>query len=221
MLASSLRWSLPVVGVLALGANFALTACGDAESDGSAGGEAGAKGDPGSGATSAGDSGGTSSGSGASGSGAATGSGGSGAANGGGTGPCYDEPCSGRCVGSCAGGWTCETEVGCTADVRMYCSCDGETFSGSGSCAQLGYANEGECANPEPGSLNCDPADITCLPILPPEPCPQGQVRSVVNSCHGSCVPIDACACSSATECPNPDEFTCLNSAGHCSYYLR
>lgn len=211
MLASSFRWSLPISAALALAMNFGVTACDSGESSDDAGGAAG------SGGRSSGGAGGTSGSSG----GAHSGDGGSGATGSGATGPCYDEPCSGNCVGSCAGGWTCETDVGCTSDIQQYCGCDGQTFSGSGSCPQLGYASEGACSDPAAGSVNCDPADITCQPIVPPEPCPEGQVYSVVNNCHGSCVPIDSCACSSAAECPDHDHYTCLNGPGHCSYYLR
>lgn len=216
MLVSSFRWSVPALAALALTVSVAVTACGNTgDGGGNSGDSAGGSGDPGSGSSSS-DTGGTN------GSGSGSGSGGSGSTDSGDeTGRCYDEPCLGRCVGSCSGGWTCETDVACTDDLRQYCGCDGTTFSGSGSCPQLGYANQGECIEPETGSVNCDPADITCLPLVPPEPCPEGQVHSVESGCHGTCVPIDSCACSAEQECPDPNQYVCLNGPGHCSYYLR
>ncbi len=211
---------MPVSAALAFTVNVTVTACGTSSNDdASSGGHSGDDGDPGSGSTSGGNAGGTSGNGGSGGSG--SGSGATGNGNGSETGPCYDEPCLGRCVGSCSGGWTCETDVACTNDLQQYCGCDGTTFSGSGSCPQLGYANQGECTNPEAGSVNCDPADITCLPIVAPEPCPEGQVHSVVDGCHGTCVTIDSCACSPEQECPDPNQYVCLNGPGHCSYYLR
>lgn len=38
----------------------------------------------------------------------------------------------------------------CTRDLRTYCSCDGETFRGSGSCPGRRYSREGPCDGTAP-----------------------------------------------------------------------
>lgn len=45
--------------------------------------------------------------------------------------------------------WTCQPQRPCTRDLRMYCSCRGETVSGSGSCAPEPYAHRGPCEDGE------------------------------------------------------------------------
>ncbi len=127
-----------------------------------------------------------------------------------------DNECAGRCSGtSCVEDWKCETNVPCTEDLAQYCGCDGVTFTGSGSCPPRAYSKKGPC-----DVVSCDPAEIKCLPIVAPEPCPEGHVYSVVSACYGACVPISQCECSAGQACPETDKYVCHNSAGHCDYYV-
>lgn len=41
--------------------------------------------------------------------------------------------------------WTCEKARPCTRDLRQYCSCEGETIQGSGSCPPAPYKHPGAC----------------------------------------------------------------------------
>lgn len=45
--------------------------------------------------------------------------------------------------------WTCQPQRACTRDLRMYCSCRGETVSGSGSCPPEPYSHRGPCEDSE------------------------------------------------------------------------
>jgi hypothetical protein len=70
-----------------------------------------------------------------------------------------------------------------------------------------------------PGEISCDPRQLRCKRAAPQ--CDQGQVPRVLDGCYGECVNIDECSCSGPEACPNPDEFTCRNDIGRCTYYLR
>jgi hypothetical protein len=128
------------------------------------------------------------------------------------------EPCAaGLCVGaSCGVIWTCVVDGrGCTDDLADYCGCDDATFQESSTCPRRPYAYRGACGQ----GTNCDQRDIVCSMTLPA--CGQGQVPLVAGNCYdGTCVPIDQCLCTVAEECPEPNQYTCLMSEGHCSYYL-
>jgi hypothetical protein len=67
--------------------------------------------------------------------------------------------------------------------------------------------------------VDCDPQKILCR-VATPE-CPQGEVPSVKGSCYGDCVKVDRCSCTTAAQCPQPDQFTCLKGPMHCSYFLK
>lgn len=54
-----------------------------------------------------------------------------------------DEMCTGPA--GCDIPWTCEAQRPCTRDLRQYCSCDGETIEGSGSCPPAPYKHPGPC----------------------------------------------------------------------------
>jgi len=140
------------------------------------------------------------------------------------TGPCYDEPCDTYCVGSCDDGFVCDPEpVSCTGAITTWCGCDGETFTTPSGCPTKAYDYGGACTD-EGASYDCNPDHIVCLPIVAPEPCPDGEVYSVISSCYGDCVPIDHCACDSADDCPDlseADEYTCHNSAGRCGPWVH
>lgn len=69
--------------------------------------------------------------------------------------------------------------------------------------------------------VSCDPAEIVCQPIVPPEPCAEMWVHSVVDGCHGACVPIAECDCTGGRACPDENQYVCWNSAGHCGPYVR
>lgn len=58
---------------------------------------------------------------------------------------CGDEEiCAGPA--GCDVPWTCQGMRPCTMDLRAYCSCDGETIQGSGSCPPAPYKHPGPCA---------------------------------------------------------------------------
>jgi len=46
----------------------------------------------------------------------------------------------------CDVSWTCQPARPCTRDLVQYCGCDGETFSGSGTCPTRPFATRGPCA---------------------------------------------------------------------------
>jgi hypothetical protein len=51
------------------------------------------------------------------------------------------------CTGpeGCDEPWTCQPMRPCTRDLVVYCSCEGETVRGSGSCPPEPYAHRGPC----------------------------------------------------------------------------
>lgn len=55
-----------------------------------------------------------------------------------------NEWCSGPA--GCVVPWTCQPARPCTMDLRPYCSCEGKTVFGSGSCPPEPYKHAGECA---------------------------------------------------------------------------
>lgn len=225
-------YSRSLVQGSAIAVLFLSSACGgDDEGDNGGGGanDAGGAGSGGESASGGSSSTGGDSASGGSASGGA-GSGGDAAATGGSdasggaeggerTGPCYDEDCSGTCVGDCVGGFVCDEGAQiCTGDVAEYCGCDGVTFTGSGSCPQKAYQTKGSCD----AAFNCDTRDVTCRRLA--EPCPQGQVRAIEAGCYGSCIAISSCGCTEQDDCPDPngiDEFACVMSRGSCDYYVN
>lgn len=110
-----------------------------------------------------------------------------------GSGLCYDEDCPGICSGDCETGFTCDpTPVPCTLAFANFCGCDGVTFTLPSGCAQRAYAHAGACAADDE-TFDCNPEHILCLPLVAPEPCPEGHVYSVENDCYGDCVPTERC----------------------------
>lgn len=216
-------WGVPVAcgGTTPEGGGAGGRAAGGGSSDASggmraSGGQGQASGGKGGGAGGETAAGGTSAGGGAA--GAPGGAGGST----GHTGPCYDEECIGICEGNCEEGFVCNTDpIPCAAVLTIWCGCDGETFQSTSGCPDQAFAHDGAC-QPKEGK-NCDERDIVCLPLVPPAPCPEGQVHSVDNGCHGECVPISECACSSHDECPDPkqiDQYACHAFSGRCGDWL-
>jgi hypothetical protein len=66
---------------------------------------------------------------------------------------------------------------------------------------------------------SCDRRPLTCRRAEPL--CPEGQVVEIVGNCFGDCVRIDACACSEAAACPQPEKYTCHMSAMHCGPFVN
>jgi hypothetical protein len=69
--------------------------------------------------------------------------------------PCEDSSdCSEgeMCTGpqGCDVQWTCQPSRPCTKDLQTYCSCEGETVRGSGSCPPVPYLHRGFCEGDEP-----------------------------------------------------------------------
>jgi hypothetical protein len=82
-------------------------------------------------------------------------------------------------------------------------------------------APDGASVDPveDPNAISCDPRELQCRRAAPE--CAQGEVPRIIDGCYAECVTIDSCVCDSPDACPNPDEFTCINSTNRCSYYLR
>jgi hypothetical protein len=78
-----------------------------------------------------------------------------------------------------------------------------------------GADNEGGTAT---GLVDCDPKKIVCKRLAPV--CEIGEVPRVEGSCYGECVKIDQCACGSAEQCPQPDEYTCW-AKQHCGPFVQ
>ena len=96
----------------------------------------------------------------------------------------------------------------------------GQATGGTASAA----GNDGGGAGNEGGTtgdlVDCDPLKITCKRAAPE--CPAGQVPSVddVGNCYGDCVKIDRCACSTAQQCPDNNQYTCW-AKQHCGPYVQ
>lgn len=88
--------------------------------------------------------------------------------------------------------------------------------SGSGSAG--GSETDGEGGGSVEGLVSCDPNQASCK--MPPGECPVMQVRAVVGACWGDCVEIDQCACNSAAECPDSNQYTCWTGR-HCGPYVN
>jgi hypothetical protein len=132
-----------------------------------------------------------------------------------------DTPCAaGVCTGSdCGEAWACVvSEAGCTKDLVDYCGCDGVTFQDSGNCPTRPYSYKGACSS-NPDGIDCNDEHITCLPIVAPDPCPDGKVYSVVNNCYGECVELAECSCNVASDCPGDN--ACYNFSKKCGPWLK
>jgi hypothetical protein len=97
----------------------------------------------------------------------------------------------------------------------------GVSAGGTGSGGQPdGQAGAGNDAGASGGLVDCDPLKITCKRAAPP--CGAGEVPSVddVGNCYGDCVKIDRCACSTAAQCPDNNQYTCW-AKQHCGPYVQ
>ena len=142
-----------------------------------------------------------------------------------GTGSCADGlycefPAGANCGRADAGG-KCQSKPGaCTLEFNPVCGCDGETYSNPCAAAAAGVSveSQGECEQASAGAVDCDPRKVACDAL--PQPCPEGQVRALRDSCYGDCVDVEACKCSAPGACPLPEKYTCHMSAGHCGPYV-
>lgn len=130
-------------------------------------------------------------------------------------------PCeAGFCAGSgCGERWECREPVGnCDERVAPYCSCDGDTFWASANCPSRPFASEGLCA----GAVGCNEREVRTDCLLERPACPMMHVPRVQDGCWtGECVPIETCACSNASDCPDANEYTCWLAFKHCGPYTR
>lgn len=69
------------------------------------------------------------------------------------------------------------------------------------------------------GVTSCDTRQLRCRRAAPV--CDALHVPAIVSGCYGDCVPVEACACLTAEECPDSSQYTCLLSAHHCTPYLQ
>jgi hypothetical protein len=83
--------------------------------------------------------------------------------------------------------------------------------------AQAGASNQGG----SPGALvDCDPSKIMCKRLAPA--CGAGEVPSLndTGNCYGDCVKIELCACNTAAQCPDQNQYTCW-AKQHCGPFVQ
>lgn len=107
---------------------------------------------------------------------------------------------------------------GCGEIYMPVCGCDGVTHSNEceAQAAGVDVMHSGECRTPD--GVSCNPASVDC--DAPTPSCPEGQVPSVTGGCWGDCVGISQCECSAASDCPEPERYTCHGTSSRCGYYL-
>jgi hypothetical protein len=149
--------------------------------------------------------------------------------------------CGKSAVDAGAGGTTSEPMAGAPTDAGG--SSAGTTPGASGSSAVSGAASGGSSAGGKPsdggagsggalatggeapsggaandGLVDCDPQKVLCKRT--PPTCAGFTVPEVVDGCYGECVKVERCACSSASQCPDPGQFTCW-SKQHCGPFVN
>jgi len=68
------------------------------------------------------------------------------------------------------------------------------------------------------GGVRCLPTRLTCRVAEPS--CGDFEVPSYVGNCYGPCVPIGDCPCAAPDDCPDRNQYTCVQTTGRCSPYL-
>ena len=92
----------------------------------------------------------------------------------------------------------------------------GSTRAGTGNGGDSDSGTAGSSSSD--GLVSCDPEQALCK--MPPGECPAMQVREVLGTCWGDCVKIEQCACGSAAECPDSNQYTCWMGR-HCGPYVN
>ena len=93
------------------------------------------------------------------------------------------------------------------------------TGGASGSAAGgASGGSTGSAGGDSGGLVDCDPNKILCKSVAPQ--CAANEVPSVAGSCYGACVKIDRCACATAAQCPDPDQYACWGQK-HCGPFVE
>jgi len=93
-----------------------------------------------------------------------------------------------------------------------------------GNLASGGTAPQGGTSSNFGGTtsgVSCSQAKLLCKIATPA--CPAMQVPELTSegTCFtGQCIPIANCSCSSPTDCPDNNQYTCNNSTKRCTPYL-
>jgi hypothetical protein len=95
-------------------------------------------------------------------------------------------------------------------------SAAGESSAVAGSVSTGGQS--AGSAGASSGLLECDPSKVLCKRTAPQ--CVFGEVPQVLDGCYGECVKVDSCACATAAQCPQPDQYTCW-SKRHCGPFVN
>jgi hypothetical protein len=90
----------------------------------------------------------------------------------------------------------------------------------AGSPASSGGSSDGgePASGGSDGFVDCDTRKVMCKIAVPD--CAANEAPSVVGTCYGPCVRIDDCACKTAAECPDPNQYTCWMQQ-HCGPFVR
>jgi len=95
-------------------------------------------------------------------------------------------------------------------------SAAGESSAIAGSTSSGGQS--AGSAGADSSLLDCDPGKVLCKRTAPE--CVFGEEPQVVAGCYGECVKVERCACSTAAQCPQPDQYTCW-SKSHCGPFVN
>ena len=125
------------------------------------------------------------------------------------------------CLASACGKSSDDADSAGSAGVLMAGSNIGGSSAGESSAAAGSPGTGGQSAGSAGMSsslLECDPSKVLCKRTAPQ--CVFGEVPQVVAGCYGECVRVDHCACSTAAQCPQSDQYTCW-SKSHCGPFVN
>jgi hypothetical protein len=88
----------------------------------------------------------------------------------------------------------------------------------NGGTTATGGAGGSSSAGANSTLVDCDPAKVMCKKAAPE--CKFGTAPEVVDGCYGECVNVMRCACSSASQCPDPNQYTCWSKT-HCGPFVN